>query len=228
MPLPDSRTIITAEQGTDAWRIARLGVLTGSRCAPVLVDEEKKKSVGRANLLIELAIERVTGKPAKPDFATPSMEQGLEREPDGRRRFEAETMNVVKEVGFVYWVGKYAGCSVDGYLGDFDELVSIKCREQRAHYDAVRHGKIDSAARRQMMHELWITGAVRHHYVSYNPTFPEKWQYRCITLTRAELQVDTVYAPAADAFLRELEAEVAVLYGKSWQDAAAVITEGKP
>jgi len=213
---PNVRVFLETEvpQGSPAWHSLRCGVLTGSRCSPVLVDESKKPSAGKANLLTELVVERCTGQTTKAQTfgaATEAvMAQGLEREPDAIRRFESETLQVVKRVGFVYWVGKFAGCSPDGVLGDFDELVSIKCRDLKAHYEHIRKGTIPADARRQMAHELWITGAKRHHYVSFNPSFERKLQYAHVALTRAELDVDA-YARAAEAFLREVETEVKVM-----------------
>lgn len=216
-------------QGSEAWLQMRVGVLTGSRCAPVLVDESKKPSATKANLLTELVVERCTGQTTKAQTFTAATEavmaQGLEREPDAIRRFESETLQVVKRVGFVYWVGKFAGCSPDGVLGDFDELVSIKCRDLKAHYEHIRKGTIPADARRQMAHELWITGAQRHHYVSFNPSFERKLQYAHVELTRAELDVDA-YARAAEAFLREVEVEVQAMKqlaegsGSTWAAAA--------
>lgn len=229
MPLhPDVRVFLEDEvkQGSDVWHSLRVGVLTGSRCAPILVDETKKKSEGRANLLMELAVERCTNKAAKSQsFSSEAMEQGLEREPDAIRRFESETLNIVKRVGFIYWVGKRVGCSPDGVLGDFDELVSIKCRELKAHYAFMRKGTIPADARRQMAHELWITNATKHHYVSFNPFFDRRLQYGHKELTRAELDVDG-YARAAEAFLSEVDTEVQAMKqlaegsGSSWAAAA--------
>ena len=201
-------------QGSETWLQMRVGVLTGSRCAPILVDETKKPSATKSNLLTELVVERVTGKPVKTQTFGAAIEavmaQGLEREPDAIRRYESETLQVVKRVGFVYWVGKHVGCSPDAVLGDFDELVSIKCRDLKAHYEHIRKGTIPADARRQMAHELWITGATKHHYVSFNPSFERALQYAHVELTRAQLEVDA-YARAAEAFLREVETEVKVM-----------------
>lgn len=201
-------------QGSETWHQMRVGVLTGSRCAPILVDDSKKPSATKANLLTELVVERSTGKSVRQNFFTAAVEavmaQGLEREPDAIRRFESETLQVVKRVGFVYWVGKFIGCSPDGVLGDFDELVSIKCRDLKAHYEHIRKGTIPADARRQMAHELWITGATKHHYVSFNPEFERGLQYAHVELTRAQLEVDA-YARAAEAFLRDVETEVKVM-----------------
>lgn len=213
MPLRDGcKAFLESEaaQGTDAWHSLRLGVLTGSRCSPVMVDESKKPSEGRKNLLMELVLERITHKSMRREISTPAMEQGLEREPAAIARFESETFDVTRRVGFVYWVGKYAGCSPDAVLGDYDGLVSIKCREAKAHYEFMRRGVVDAMARRQMAHELWITGAPTHCYVSYNPDFERKLQFGMKHYTWEALDVGA-YAAAAETFLREVEVEVDVM-----------------
>ena len=193
-----------------AWRTVRLGCLTGSRCSPVMV--EKKPSATRDTLLLELAVERTTGKSPKKDYQTEVMLQGIEREAEARREHEAETGELVTQVGFVYWVGKHVGFSPDGMIGDWDELVSIKCRELRAHYEHVRRGTIPADAWRQMAHELWVAGpgCKAHNYVSYNPDFEPGLRYRRVRLTWTDLGVDA-YGARAEAFMQEVNAEVAVM-----------------
>lgn len=211
MPLrKDARAFSEAEvpQGSPAWRSVRLGCLTGSRCSPVMVD--KRPSATRDSLLTELVVERRTGKSPKVEFQSDAMLQGIEREADARRYAEVEMLEVIQQVGFVYWVGQHAGCSPDGVIGDYEQLVSIKCRELRAHYDHLRRGIIPADAKRQMQHELWVTGCRVHNYVSYSSDFEPALRYRRVQLTWEELDVDA-YARAAEAFLREVEAEVAVM-----------------
>jgi hypothetical protein len=193
-------------QGSDQWRAMRLGVLTGSRCSPVLV--EKRPSATRDTLKLELVIERVTGKSPKVDYQSDAMLQGLEREAEALRYYEAETLNLIRRPGFVYWVGHYAGCTPDGYVGDWDELVSIKCRELRAHYQHMRFGDIPADALRQMAHELWVVGNrdAIHNYVSFNPDFEPGLRYNRVPLTWDQLRVDH-YAQEAEAFLREVQVE---------------------
>ena len=77
-----------------------------------------------------------------------------------------------------------------GWLGYSDEALREKCRDLKAHYEHIRKGTIPADARRQMAHELWITGATKHHYVSFNPSFERKLQYAHVELTRAELDVE--------------------------------------
>jgi hypothetical protein len=207
-------------QGSEAWRTIRLGCLTGSRCSPVMV--EKRPSATRDTLLAELIIERRTHRSARKEYQTDAMEQGIDREAEARREVEAEMGDVVTQVGFCYWVGRYMGCSPDGVVGPFDELVSIKCRELRAHYDHVRYGTIPADARRQMAHEMLVTGCRVHNYCSFNPDFEPALRYRRVRMTWEQLEVDA-YAKAAEAFMREVETELQVIAqmvsGSPWAEA---------
>jgi hypothetical protein len=204
MALRDGVLVSMAPQGSEAWKSLRLGCLTGSRSAPVMV--EKRPSATRDTLLIELVLERRTGKSPKEDYQSDAMLQGIEREAAARRAAEAEMCDVISEVGFLYWVGRHVGCSPDGVIGDYEQLVSIKCRELRAHYDHVRRGTIPSDAMRQMAHECWVTNCRTHNYVSFNPEFEPALRYRRVPLTWDKLGVDA-YAKAAEVFLKEVDAE---------------------
>jgi hypothetical protein len=211
MPLRYGVRVFSEEevpQGSEAWKSVRLGCLTGSRCSPVMV--EKRPSATRDTLLTELVVERRTGKSPRVEYQTEAMLQGLAREAEALRYYEAESLELVKRVGFVYLVGAHVGCSPDGVIGDWDQLVSIKCRDLRAHYEHLRRGTIPVEALRQMAHECWVTGVRQHNYVSFNPDFEPRLRYKRVPLTWAQLGVDT-YARAAETFMAEVETEVAVL-----------------
>jgi hypothetical protein len=115
------------------------------------------------------------------------------------------------ECGFVQHDNLMAGCSVDGYVGSLSShLVSIKCRQPAAHLDFLKSGTVPGDALAQMTHEMWITGADRHDYVSYNPDFPAHLQLRAVSVWRTN--VDLIgYEKKARAFLAEVDAEVALV-----------------
>ena len=212
--LPNVVFEVQVAQGTPEWLAERVGRLTGSRCAPILAaGKGGAPSAGAETLLAELTIEAITGKPVERSWTpTPAMETGTEREPLAFDRFRLERQEVLQTSGFLRHSVLLVGCSLDGHLGDYDELVSIKCRQPKAHYAHLRTGDIPKDARTQMAHELWVCGpdAKVHHYVSFNPDFPPALQFHCVTLTRAQLDVDG-YEKAALAFLARLGAEIATM-----------------
>jgi hypothetical protein len=203
-------TIIDADQRSEAWRAARLGRLTGSAAGEMLAKIKTGEAAGRRNLRLRLVLERLTCKAQEPDYVSPAMQAGIDREADAFGAFEALTGNVAIRTGFLAHTVHLAGCSLDGHMGDFERLLSIKCRQPAAHFDFLRSGKIPADALAQMRHELWITGASAHDYFSWNPDFPPALQSRIVTLTRADAAI-AEYELQALAFLAEVDAEVAAM-----------------
>lgn len=202
--------VIDAEQRSEAWRLARIGRLTGSCASQMLATIKSGEAAGRRNLRIRLILERLTGRPQENDYVSPAMLAGIEREASAFAAYEALTGDLAQTSGFLQHVDLMAGCSLDGHLGDFSKLLSIKCRQPAAHFDFIKSGRIPGDALAQMRHELWITGADEHDYFSWNPDFPPALQSRIVTLTRAESDLDE-YEGKALAFLAEVDREVAAV-----------------
>lgn len=201
-----SFTILDAPQRSPEWYAARLGRLTGSCAGDMLAKIQKGEAAGRRNLRLRLVLERLTGKSQESDYVSPAMQAGIEREADAIAAYEALTGDLVRTTGFLAHPTLMAGCSLDGHLGDFAALVSVKCRQPAAHLDFLRTGTIPADAFAQIRHELWITDAAAHDYFSWNPDFPEPLQARRRTVTRAEADVQA-YEQAAIAFLAEVDHE---------------------
>lgn len=198
-------TAIDCEQRTPEWYAARLGRVTASKASDMLARTKSGWAASRDNLLWSLVLERMTGKPQESGFTSAAMAQGIEREAAAVAAYEATTGRLVRSCGFLRHDGLMAGASLDGYLGDYEILVSIKCRQPKAHAEHVLTGKVPGDALAQMRHELWLTGALDHHYVSYNPDFPESQQLRIKVFTRAELDADG-YERDLVAFLADVDA----------------------
>lgn len=212
-------TIIDAEQRSEAWHAARLGRLTGSVAGDMLAKlKGGGEAAGRRNLRVRLILERLTGKPQESGFQSEAMRVGIEREPLAIAAYEAQTGHLLEQTGFLSHTSLMAGASLDGHLGDFETLVSIKCRQPAAHYEFLRFNTIPASALAQCRHELWITGATEHHYVSWNPDFPARQQLKVAVLKRGDLDVPG-YEAEALAFLAEVDRELASLDG--WQAEAA-------
>lgn len=200
-------TIINAEQRSDAWYAARLGRLTGSVAGAMLAKIAKGEAAGRRNLRLRLVLERLTGKSQESDYVSPAMQAGIDREADAIAAYEALTGNLVRRSGFLAHGSLMAGCSLDGHLGDFQALLSVKCRQPAAHLEFLRTGTIPADALAQMRHELWITGATSHEYFSWNPDFPETLQARVVPLTSKHASLPE-YEESAVAFLAEVDREM--------------------
>lgn len=196
-------THLQFEQRSDEWRAARLGRLTASSAGDMLATTKSGYAASRENLRWRLVLERMTGRSQEKDFQSAAMLEGIEREAQAVVAYEAMTGHLVSACGFLQHSTLMAGASLDGYLGDFDVLVSIKCRQPKAHAEHLLSGTIPNDALQQMRHELWLTGAADHHYVSWNPDFPEALQLRVKVIHAADLDL-----PKFDDEVRKFLAEV--------------------
>lgn len=176
------------EDGTvnPAWLQARIGRITGSAADAMLAQGRSKgsESVQRIKLRLKLAIERLTGKSLEKGYQSDVMARGIQLEPEARGVYESVKGVLLDQCGFIAHNDLMAGCSVDGYYGDFEGLVSIKCPEWAAHVGTLRHGQIDLGYMRQIIHEQWVTGALWTDFVSYNPDFDGKLQLAVIRVPR--------------------------------------------
>lgn len=201
-------TIINAEQRSEEWFAARVGRLTGSVAGDMLAKIKSGEAAGRRNLRIRLALERLTGRVHESGFLSPAMQTGIDREDAAIEAYVALTGNPVVRTGFLRHDEYMAGCSLDGHVGAFERLVSVKCRQPAAHLEFLRTQKIPSDAMAQIRHELWmVPSAEFHDYFSWNPDFPEGLQAVCVTVERAEAQIEEYHEEAME-FLAEVEREV--------------------
>lgn len=194
-------------QYSPEWFAARLGRLTGSVAGDMLAKTKTGWSTSRRNLALRLVLERLTKKSQASDYVSQAMQIGSDREADAIAAYEALTGDLVCVSGFLAHDSLMAGCSLDGHLGDFVKLVSVKCRQPAAHYDFLRNGTIPASALAQIRHELWITGADAHDYFSWNPDFPERLQSRVLTVSRESVDIPA-YDRDARAFLAEVDRDV--------------------
>jgi hypothetical protein len=106
------------EQGSEAWKISRCGVISGSNFK-LTRDRLKsgapsEKCLGYAR---KVARERVTGIPDAGPFVTAPMKFGQEQEGVARVEYEVRHGVIVEESGFITTdCGRY-GVSVDGLIG---------------------------------------------------------------------------------------------------------------
>lgn len=207
-------SIITAEQRSPEWHAARLGRLTGSVAGKMLAKVQRGEAAGRRDLRLQLILERLTQKSQGSTYVSAAMQQGIEREPLAIAAYEAETGLLFDQTGFLSHNELMVGASLDAHLGEFEVLVSIKCREAAAHWDFLRSGIIPASAIAQMRHEAWIVGDTfrEHHYVSWQPDFPEGKQIGVAIYTPKMLDLPE-YEGEALKFLREVDIELEAIDG---------------
>lgn len=177
-------------QGSTEWLAARAGKFTASRFADLMATTKSGPSASRQNLIITLALERLTGEPEQ-TFQNDAMRRGTELEPLARGAYEAKTGELVELASFVTdpdWPS--VGVSPDGLLGD-DGLVEFKCPASQAkHFEALSNGAHAKEYRWQVQGQMWITGRQWCDVVSFDPRFPEGLDLAITRVQRDEAAIN--------------------------------------
>ncbi len=206
-------TVIDVPQRSPEWFAARLGRLTGSVAGKMLATVKTGEAAGRRDLRVRLAVERLTNQPEDDGngFTSDAMQWGIDQEDHAFAAYEALTGNLARKTGFCRSDERMTGASLDGHLGNFDVLVSLKCPKSSTHYGYLKGDHdIPASYVPQMLHELWVTGAREYHFLSYDPRFDGKLQTFLVTVLRSEVMIEE-YAAKATSFLAEVDAEVKAL-----------------
>jgi putative phage-type endonuclease len=176
-------------QGSAEWLALRAGKFTGSRFADLMAVTKSGPSASRANLLVTLALERLTGQPEE-TYCNDAMRRGTELEPLARGAYEAHTGALVEQVAFIVH-DKHAFCGVspDGLL-DADGMLEIKAPASQAkHLAALRNGAHAQEYRWQVQGQLWVAGRAWCDVASFDPRFPEGLQLAITRVERDEVAI---------------------------------------
>jgi hypothetical protein len=192
-------------QGTQLWFEAHLGKITGTRIADVIAKRKRgtDELQCRADMRLDLAVERVTKKPAD-HFVSYWMERGIEIEPLARASYELKTGTDAKIVDFVlHPTIEHAGCSPDGLIGE-DGLVEFKCPKTNTHAEYLLGECVPSEYQPQMLWPMACTGRQWCDFVSYHPDWPEPLDLFVCRLQRDGQRIAMMEAEA-EVFLKEVE-----------------------
>lgn len=204
-----SFAVVDVDQRSAEWFAARLGRLTGTAAAAMLSKGKgSAEAVGRRDLRIRLALERLTGAAQEDSYQNADMKRGVELEPDALAAYEVAYGAAVSKVGFVQRTDLLAGHSPDGIIGDFAGLLELKCPRSATHYGYLREGVLPSEYAAQVTHGLYVTEAQYCDFVSFDPRFPPSLQLFRYRVERAAVDL-TAYELALKLFLSEVDREVA-------------------
>lgn len=205
-------TIIDCEQRSDEWFAARAGRATASKADAVLAKIKSGEAAARRDYRLQLAVERLTGKPQEAGFVNAAMQRGIDLEPAARLAYEAHTGLIVRETGFLSMTEYMAGCSTDGDIDDFTGVVSFKCPNSATHVEYLKGHRLPPTYIPQATHEMWVTGAQWYDFYSYDDRLPEGLQGFYVRVERNELEKEmAAYEEELKRFLAEVDAEVASL-----------------
>jgi len=197
------------EQRSDEWFAHRCGRLTASRVADAVAKTKSGWGASRANLMAELAVERLTGVSA-PGFTNAAMQWGVDHEDEARTAYEFHADAEVEQVGFVDHPSiEQFGCSPDGLVGD-DGMVEIKCPNSSTHIDTLLGTPIADKYIKQIQAQLMCAERSWCDFVSYDPRMPEALKLHIERVQRDDKLIASIQADI-EQFLIDLDAKVAKL-----------------
>ena len=165
--------VVDCEQGSDEWRMARLGKIGASMVADATARTKTGWGASRANLAARLVAERLTGN-LTDSFTNDAMRWGTEKEPEAREFYSFVHGHDVQQVGLVLHPSiDHAVASPDGLIGD-DGLVEIKCPNTATHIETLMGGNYDPRYLKQMQWQMACTGRQWVDWVSYDPRMPDE------------------------------------------------------
>lgn len=189
-------------QGSDEWKIFRLGKVSASRVSDVMSRTKSGYSASRTNYMMQLLCERLTGK-AEDSFVSAAMLRGTEKEPMARAAYEAENGCLVQEVGcFVHDDIDSLIASPDGLVMT-DGLIEIKNPNTSTHIDFLRTGKPDGKYQLQMLAQMACTGRKWCDFVSFDDRLPAQLQYSKVRFERDDIRINEMLVEI-EKFLHEL------------------------
>jgi len=197
------------EQGSDEWIAARVGSLGASRLHEALARTKTGYGASRANLLAELACERLTGVPAD-KYVNAAMQNGIDREPQARAAYAWHCDADVVEIGLIkHPTIANSHASPDGLVGE-EGLVEIKAPQPATHLATLLGDAIPRKYLLQMSWQMACSGRKWCDFVSWCPAFPEPMQLFVKRIHRDDALIETIEGEARE-FLSEVDATVAEL-----------------
>ena len=208
-----------SEQGSDAWKLERLGKATASRVADLIAKTKSGWGASRANYAAQLIAERLTGVPQE-TYTNAAMQWGTTTEPEAVAAYEFYRDVAVERVGFVPHPRiDMAGCSPDGLVGN-DGLVECKCPLTKTHIETLLSGRVPSDYTPQIQFQLACTGRAWCDFVSFDPRMPEEMRLFIGRVEREGKYIAELEQMVGD-FLAEVATKTNTLTKKFAQKEAA-------
>lgn len=172
-------------QGSDEWFAVRMGKITASKLADLMKKTKFGESTYKSRLRMELAIERITGKSASPNFMNQAMHDGVEREPDARALFEAMTGKEVALCGsFDHPEIVNTSASPDGLIRGENAVLEIKCPTHVTHAKNLLSETMDKRYQYQVQWQIDCTESDYAYFASYHPDFPPELRLKWVKVER--------------------------------------------
>ena len=177
-------------QGSPEWFAVRNGKITASKLGDLMRVTKYGESTYKTRLRMELAIERLTGKSASPNFMNQAMKDGVEREPDARKLFEAITGKEVAECGsFDHPDIVNTSASPDGLIRGEDAVLELKCPTHITHAKNLLSEKMPKNYEYQVQWQIACTESEYAYFASYHPDFPKELRLKWVKVLRDNIMI---------------------------------------
>ena len=158
--------IFNLPQQSEEWFELRKGKMTASHAQAIGLN-----GAGLKTYIRELMAEYYS-KGTKKRFSNFQTDRGNDLEPSAAMVYSFKTgLEVQRDIGFVL-MGDYVGCSPDSFVCS-DGLAEIKCPDDKAYFDLLLDGKIESKYIWQMQMQMLVCGKSWCDFVAYNPNFKQ-------------------------------------------------------
>jgi len=197
--------MIDCEQGSDPWKIIRLGRVTSSRISDVMAKGKGgAPSATRKNYMYQLLLERLTGEMAE-HYVSTEMQRGVDKEQDAADAYEIETYSIVDRCGFFPAPsGLMEGSSPDRLVGE-NGLIEIKNPNTSTHIETKISGVIKSDYIYQMQHQMYCAERSWCDFVSHDDRLPDNLKLFIKRIDRDSLMIAEICGEVK-LFLKELDA----------------------
>lgn len=204
--------IVNAEQGSEAWLKAKLGVISASNISKVVA---KKDSETRATYMAELVAQVCTGD--QEELNSKALDWGRAHEAAARSSYEFAADCKIEQVPFVFKDENFReGASPDGLLGL--KGLELKCPYNAVHYvKFFCNDKIKKEYEWQANYCMRILGAMEWDFVQYHPNMRVN-PIKILTLEIDEEKQKTL-DDAVPQFIHEMDGmleKLGVEWGSQW------------
>ena len=177
-------------QGSDEWFAVRNGKITASKLSDLMRKTKYGESTYKSRLRMELAIERITGKSASDNFINKAMHDGVEREPDARKLFEAVTGKEVALCGsFDHPEVVNSSASPDGLLRGENAVLELKCPTHITHAKNLLSETMPKNYEYQVQWQIACTESEYAYFASYHPDFPPELRLKWVKVLRDNIMI---------------------------------------
>lgn len=156
--------VFNFDQGTPEWHEVRMGIPTASEFDAILTGGKT-----RTTYLYKLAAEILTKESLS--FSTKHTERGHEYEPAARAGYEFQTLNDVRQAGFIRNNKYGVGYSPDGLVGKLG-AIEIKTKLPHFHIEVLKSDQVPAEHVPQCQGGMWVADLEWIDFVSYWPGLP--------------------------------------------------------